>query len=106
MGTMRTEAEGFDLVAQWQASGLKVVEYAKREDITACSLQYWIRRYRRHQSQKSLVQLDDNLIEIGRPVAPKTSGTNNLAIVFPSGVRVEIGSAADLGFILSLVARL
>lgn len=50
MGTMRTEAEGFDLVGKWRAWGMKIVEYAKREGITACSLQYWVRRYRRHQS--------------------------------------------------------
>ena len=85
----RSRAEAGQLVAEYEASGLSRVEFCQKQGLSLATLA----RYRKRQTQDSPAA-GERWVEVkesaGRPALgiPASSG---LAVVLPSGRRIEVG---------------
>jgi transposase-like protein len=109
-------------LARWQglrSSGLKMVEYARREGFNAHSAYRWLRRARRSgqwsdsaaQSGKAItVTKTPAPVQFARVMvrgAPAAGGALLLRLVLTNGRRaeLEVGGVAQLGEVLDMLER-
>ena len=82
----RSRAEAGQLVAEYEASGLSRVEFCRKQGLSLATLA----RYRKRQTQDSLAA-GDRWVEVAGHPAQGIPASSGLAVVLPSGRRIEVG---------------
>jgi hypothetical protein len=89
----RSRAEAGQLVAEYEASGLSQVEFCQKQGLSLATLA----RYRKRQTQDSPAA-GDRWVEVKESAGHPAQGipaSSGLAVVLPSGRRIEVGRGFD-----------
>ena len=100
----RSRAEGAQLVAEYEASGLSQVEFCRKQGLSLASLA----RYRRRQAQdKAVVGSRWLAVEVSGGSSTPGSGTHSgLALALAGGRRIEVGRGFDARTLVQLLSVL
>jgi len=81
----------FDLVEQWQGSGISQIEFSQLHDLTIQKMRYWICRYRREtQSDSAFIRLNG-------------FSHQGISIRYPNGVELVLSAQIPVSALKSLI---
>ena len=88
---MNRQEEMFQLVEQYRRSGLSAKNFARKYNISAGTMGYWIRKKRSLEKGSGFVE-----------VSGRTSGPVEVDLIFPNGVQLRM-NGGDPALITKLV---
>ena len=92
MTTNSTSLHGEAMIADWQSSGLPLVEYARIKNIKIHTLRYWLyKRNKKSQHSDAFVELKN--IYKG----------NDILLRYPNGVELHVPAGTSLQALKSLI---
>lgn len=86
-----TEERGFEIVRQWERSGLSMAAFARGRGYDAQRLRYW--RERVQVEPKPLARAVTKLV---RGLVVNTGAAGGVRLVLPRGVVIEAGSVREI----------
>jgi transposase-like protein len=93
MTTQERREQMFQLVTNWQQSGISQKAFAEAHDIKLFTFRYWIQKHReQHESSGSFLQLDSHL------------GSSGITIRYPNGTELQLPANTTLGTIKGLLS--
>jgi hypothetical protein len=105
VGRRRSRAEAGQLVADYETSGLSIVEFCRQRDVSLATLA----RYRKWQRQAQGEAATPNrwlAVEVSGGAAPSSGAASGLAIALPCGRRIEVGRGFDAPTLVQLLSVL
>ena len=90
---MNKESKMFELVAEWESSGLTRQEFCEERGVKLSNFSYWRTRYRQSKSAS-----ESGSFEKIKPALPLS-----IELIYPNGVRVVIPAKTDQATISSLI---
>jgi transposase-like protein len=89
---MSKEEEMYNLVTEYQISGLSVKAFSKERGIGPSTFGYWIRKKKEEDHPGGFVEVDTGL----------KSSASAMELIYPNGVKLQM-SSLDLALIARLV---
>lgn len=87
-----------DVLADWERSGLRLTEFARRREISVATLSWWRGRLRGRGPATQFVEV--------RPTATDASRSMVFEVALPSGVLVRVPAGFDARALERLLATL
>ena len=97
----RSRAEGDELAAEYESSGLSQAEFCQQRDLTLKTLGRYLTRYRKQTSQGNAPARPQRLVAV--EVAGWRDSGSDLTVVLPGGARIEVKRGFDAGTLRQLV---
>jgi len=88
---MSKQEEMYDLVMEYQNSGLSAKTFSKEKGFSPSTFSYWVRKKKQEDHPGGFVKID----------SLASSSNNPLELIYPNGVRLQMNTAD-----LALIARL
>lgn len=104
-GRRRTRTEAGQLVADYETSGLSIVEFCRQRDVSLATLA----RYRKWHRQAQGEGATPNrwlAVEVSDSNVPMSCAASGLTITLPSGRRIEVGRQFDTSTLVQLLSVL
>ena len=100
----RKKTEMYPLVKKWQQSGQSQKAFSKAHGLKAHTLQYWVKKYEKEHSSKSLSKDTSQFVPLlvsnqGGDVGKSTQ----IKLSYPNGVRLELPSQVSLNYLKTLI---
>ena len=89
---MSKQKEMYNLVTEYQSSGLSVKAFSKERGISPSTFGYWIRKKKEEDHPGGFVEVDTGL----------KSSASEMELIYPNGVKLQMNSP-DLALIARLV---
>ena len=89
----------FEMIEQWQQSGLTKKSFCEQQSIKHHSFFYWYRRYRQEQSAGDNNELAFLKLQVASPVLAAA-----VEVQFPGGVRLLFHQAVSSNYIKSIIS--
>ncbi len=104
MSKQREKPEWVRVAEEYEASGLTQREFAQRRGMTLSTLQSWVYRRRRQESEPVVEPV--RLLPVEVRALPVASGSDTLEGRTASGERVSFAVGTDVEYVARLVAAL
>jgi transposase-like protein len=88
---MSKQEEMYNLVTEYQRSGLSAKAFSKEKGISPTTFGYWIRKNKQEDQSGGFVEVDTVL----------NSSSSGMELIYPNGVKLQMSSPN-----LALIARL
>lgn len=99
----RNTEDGRALVAAWQASGLSQPAFAAERGIPKQRISYWHRRLRAEPRLPAGAESSSVFVQVPAPERPVVGGC---VVEWPDGLRLHVGTVADVAVLRAIVLAL
>jgi hypothetical protein len=96
-----SQEQMFGAIDRCQREGISPKEYCLQHQIPYPSFQYWLRKYRNEQIRQNL-KSENDFLPVRIEDAP-ISGSDQLTIEYPNGIRVRCPFNTPAGILQSLI---
>jgi len=89
---MSKQEEMYNMVTEYQSSGLSEKAFSKERGISPSTFNYWVRKKKQQDYPGGFVEVDTRL----------KSSSGDMKLIYPNGVKLQM-SSPDLALIVRLV---
>jgi hypothetical protein len=99
----RNRAEADQLAAEYEASGVSQAEFCRQRDLPLKTLARYVTRFRKQPASGNEPHKPQRFVAV--EVADRnTAGGDELTVLLPGGLRIEVKRGFDVGTLRQLVA--